>query len=101
MADVIGELPPTPPPPKKRRVQALDTLSDVKRELASVVRRLKKSASNPDAKGAMPVEHARALVHALSQLGNVIRNGDAEEVLLRLRVLEQRQAAVDAEERVQ
>ena len=59
------------------------------------------AAKDPSAKGAMPVEHARALVYGYSRLADLIRNADVEEVLMRLRDLESRQAKVDAEQRVQ
>lgn len=98
MAD---ETPETPTPPRKWRKGDLDTLTDVKRALARCCRALAKSAKDPGAAGAMPVDHARALVYAYSKLAELIRVGDADEVMARLAQLEARQARMDEENRVQ
>ncbi len=100
MADATPEN-PAPPSAPKRRVRQLETLSDVRRALAQTCKRLERASKDPEAKGAMSVDHARALVYAYSKLAELIRAGVHDEVLDRLRELEQRQAAVDEERRVQ
>lgn len=100
MADETPES-PSAPSSKRKNHNNLLTLPDVRRALSRCLRKLEASAKDPTAAKAMPVEHARALIYGYSRLADLIRNADAEEVLLRLRALEQRQAAMDSEQRVQ
>ncbi len=94
MADSAPE---APPPPKKR--EKLERVEEVRRALARTMRKLEHAAMDPDAKGAMPVEHARTLIYGYSKLAEMIRAGSVDEVLLRLQQLEARQMAIDSEQR--
>lgn len=89
-------LPPAPPEPK-RRPPGIVTLSDVKRRMAKVLNALEKASKDPDAAGAMSVDHARTLIYGYSKLAELMKDMTADELLRRMEQLEQRQAQAEGQ----
>ncbi len=64
-------------PPKKTRRRHLETITDVKRTLARVLRAVEK-------KQGYDLEKARVLIYGLSKLAGIMQASDFEERLARL-----------------
>lgn len=95
MADESTNSPNPPKKPRRNRFRELQTIEDVKRNLSRCLRALEKGAKDPTALGAMPVDHARALIYGYSKLAELIRAGSADEVLKRLAAIEERQQVAE------
>lgn len=80
------------PPPKTRRTQ-LDTLQDVKAEIARTVRKLRAVKCDDKDHDPLRISKAKAMVFALSALADVIERADIE---VRIQKLEERTAGGEA-----